>query len=154
MSAEFVFCLLLGLVPLGIGLAQLVMSRRQRRWITTTGTIIESHVTRPLGEVGRGNYAIVRYEYVFDGRRHESDRRSLDNFDLGDDMGNPALFRPPSSPHGIVDRYPLDKEVTVHLDPRHPSRSVLELGHSWATYIWISVGLFYTVVVLLASYLA
>lgn len=93
--------------------------RGAQSWRRTTGRVTRSEVRtkkrRDMDEVEKTrSVPFVGYEYTVDGKRFSGDRISL------------AEIIPESDIEATLDRYPVEKEVTVYYDPADPKKAVLE----------------------------
>lgn len=125
-SSPFIDFLLVGTLafPIGAGtllygLDDVVHALRSIYWPTTKGKVLTSEVEGALGK-GPHFSAIVRFEYLIQGRRYES---STVHFAQ-------RKFRLATSADDVVRSYPVGSEVTVHYDPYEPDTAVLETSPS------------------------
>lgn len=111
-------CLLVGVGWL------LLQARRSAGWPSTTGRVVEARreetASGSRDHGGKWRLALT-YEFTVDGRRHEGHRVAF-----GD-----RIF--PGRAHqkevdDLVARYARGQQVTVHYDPRDPSRCSLQTG--------------------------
>jgi hypothetical protein len=115
--------LILSLVGLIIVIAAL-RSRKQaetsQAWPGTQGRVIESRVESHTSTDSDGHHntdykAIVRYTYSVMGQEYSANRVAF---------GARSSNRNAASE--VVNRYPLDQQVTVYYDPDKPGQAVLE----------------------------
>ena len=123
------------LVFLGLGLLIFWPAIRERRmaveamqWPVTDGRIISAEVIKRVSKSQDEFNSFVprvRYEYITDGVRRQSD---IIRIGLGD-MG--YLLEKQAREH--LARYPVGATVSVRYDPEAPERAVLETGHVGVT---------------------
>jgi len=109
-GAVFVLGILLSDIPTGIA---------SQGWPTTEGNIISSRLEEHMFKEYEGDYykdtvAYIRYQYSVNGISYSSSAVNSTNA--------------PFYPARIGSRYPVGKDVTVHYNPRNPSKAVLETG--------------------------
>ena len=121
-----------GIVLLIVGITILVDARSSTDWPSSQGTIVTSKVVKSRDSEGDTTYsADVLYSYSVEGKTYKGYRISFP------DPGSGSS----SHAHNIVDRYPKGKEVLVHYRPDKPSKSVLEAGTNWISYLLPGGGL-------------
>lgn len=102
----------------------LLQARRSVAWPSTTGRVVEAKreetASGSRDHGGRWRLALT-YEYTVNGQRHEGHRVAF-----GDRIF-PGRSRQ-AEVDELVARYPRGQEVTVHYDPRDPSRCALQTG--------------------------
>jgi len=92
-----------------------------RDWSAVQCTILSSRVGKHTGSKGGSTYSIdIRYEYVVDGKRYESDRYKF----LG---GSSSGY---DGKKQIVDSLPPGSEVICYVNPQDPSDAVIERGYT------------------------
>ena len=72
--------------------------------------------------------AAVTYEYRVVGEKY-----------TGNKIAFGAMSSSASYAHGVLDRYPVGKQVVVHYSPEHPAEAVLETGIHGGTWMRRSV---------------
>lgn len=88
------------------------------RYSVAKGKILKSFKTTHKGSRLRRPMFDLRYEYVVDGRRYESQTLRYDQ--------SPQL-----SDELLIARYPVGREITVFTNPDDPRDSILEAGVDW-----------------------
>lgn len=150
-------CCGLALLFAALAIMMGVRAGRTREWVPVEGRILGNGIAIVLeqGESERGDierydrrfHPWVVYDYVADGATRRGTLVALDTVNAGG--SDTFALR-------VVERYPVDRVVTVHHDPAHPERAVLEPGASRATVATICVlvsmaALFATIAVLVAA---
>jgi Protein of unknown function (DUF3592) len=88
-----------------------------RSWVPTPCTIITSVVTDHRVSEGNRTYSLeVKYSYRFAGKPHDCDR-----YDFSPDSSGSSGWR-----NEIVDSLPPGRVTTCYVDPRDPSRAVID----------------------------
>ena len=87
-----------------------------KQWRLTPCTILESRLESSSDSDGTTYRFLVRYEYVFDGRKYVGDRY---NFALGSSGGHDSKLR-------LVQSLPPGRRVTCWVDPAKPWISVID----------------------------
>jgi hypothetical protein len=124
----FIYCGVAAVI-LGVfnvwGFLQLYDAARSYRWPHVTGRIISSVARSKLMRGRHGgeflaNWPDVHYEYVQGDRRFISDRIMFTHRGFSK-----------SATRRLVEKYPVDKVISVYFDPRNPESAVLEPGIYW-----------------------
>ena len=108
-------------------------------WPSVSGEILSSSVGVHSDDDGTSYSADVAYTYVVNDQMH-----SNDNVNFGQ-LNSSRRYA-----QNIVDRYSPGMVVDVYYDPADATRSVLEPGVSWTSYFVLGMGLFFTILPLLA----
>jgi hypothetical protein len=117
--------LLLWLTLLVLLIRAVWLAVKSRQWPQTNGKITHSHKEA----AGNRYRVLLEYEYTVNSYRYTSNILSfLDLFLLFFLSGT----RSARAANHVTTKYPVDTEVSVHYDPKNPSRAVLE------TEIWNS----------------
>ena len=116
----FLILSLVGLIIVFAALRSRKQAEASQAWSGTQGRVIESRLERHTSTDSDGNEsldykAIVRYSYSVIGQEYTGDRVAF---------GARSSNRNAASE--IVNRYPLDRQVTVYYDPDKPGQAVLE----------------------------
>ncbi|MBL8843059.1 MAG: DUF3592 domain-containing protein [Planctomycetes bacterium] len=102
-----------------IGTRALLDARASQAWPAVEGRITESRVevgTKRVGGRRRSDRdAVIRYDYVVDGRALQGDAVTVGGIEADD-------------ADAMVERYPVGRSVPVHYDPAEPTRAALEVG--------------------------
>lgn len=103
-----------------------------RWWTTTTGTVTYSsaHESRRYRSVD------IRYRYAVDGREYEGDRF---RYGYTTAMGRLSSIEVSAAQAA----YPVGSHPRVYVDPRQPSRSVLEARAPVEDLLWVGGGLMF-----------
>ncbi len=106
------------------GVLQLYDAARSYNWPHVAGRITSSVARSKLMKGRHGEFIThwpdVRYEYVVGDRRFVNDRI----------MFTHRGFSKSATQH-LVEKYPVDKVITVYFDPKNPESAVLEPGIQW-----------------------
>ena len=108
------FIALVGLVLIGYGQLKLQESRASVDWLTVNGRIITSQVDSHESEDGTTYSADIVYVYNVEGAEHSSNVVVIGGHEY--------------SAHNVVQRYPVDKVVSVSYAPDDVANAVLEPG--------------------------
>lgn len=131
------FCSLfvvIGLVAAGIGIWTLAKSLRSEHWPVTDGIIQSAEMISHSGEHGSMTYsAEVTYSYQVAGTSYTGDKVAISQMSSSSEYAR-----------GILNRYPVGKQVSVHYAPGAPSDAVLETGIHGGTWICLGVGTAFT----------
>jgi uncharacterized protein (TIGR03435 family) len=131
------FCslfIVIGLVAVGIGIWTLAKSIRSEQWPVTEGIIQSAEMKSHQGSKGGTTYsAEVTYAYQVAGTSYTGDKVSIGQMSSSSEYA-----------HGILNRYPVGKKVSVHYPPGDPSDAVLETGIHGGTWICLGVGTAFT----------
>lgn len=102
-----------------IGTRALLEARASQAWPSIEGRITESRVEvnskRVAGRRRTDRDAVIRYDYVVDGRALQGDAVTVGGIEADD-------------ADAMVERYPVGRSVAVHYDPSDPTRAALEVG--------------------------
>ena len=128
-----IICIVLALGSAVYLLRTLIRQHASKRWPTTPGEILESH----LEEDSDGWCPNVRYVYVVNRKRHLTGR-------LYFFLSNSSTERE-AGKH--ISPYPVGKSVTVYYNPRKPEDAVLDRRMPlWWPLFWLFFSLFMLVV--------
>ena len=105
-------------------------SLRSERWPVTEGVILTAKMQSHSGEHGDTYSTAVTYEYRVVGEKYTGNKIAIG-----------AMSSSSSYAHGVLDRYPVGKQVVVHYSPEHPTEAVLETGIHGGTWICLGVGI-------------
>ena len=113
-----------GLILGGVGITRVLEARAAQGWPKVPGHVksseleIESEAVehRHFGTELDSYRAKITYEYVFEGRTYLGDRACID-------PGNADL---PGRAHDLLNRFPADSDIEVHVNPKSPTKSVLD----------------------------
>jgi hypothetical protein len=112
-----------------------------RKWPRASGTIITSTTVRKYAGYGREEVLpVIEYEFDYQGQSYRSSHWRFGNYS----EGNSASADP------VVARYRVGSAVTVYVNQRHPTKSVLEIGTSSLSWIPFGFGLFTLVLAVVA----
>ena len=133
-AAELVRAVIFGLAVAGslfsVSAGPMMNSMRAIAWPTTTGTVIESELTRSP----HGRYlADVTYRYTVEGTVYYGER-----VQFGDDGGFEPIARL------IVETFPVHRQIVVRFDPEDPDESVLWLSLPALTWLLFVFGVLAT----------
>ena len=125
--------MLVGIVTTGLVLWKLALAIRSRRWPFVMGRLqraalktVEYIGREPDGGVDSARMAAVdfTYEYEVDGKRFEGRRVTFSDH----------VSKTPRTLERLLDEFRHAGHVRVFYDPRHPQRSVLLPGPTFANY--------------------
>jgi hypothetical protein len=124
----FVWILFLVVGVLGVVamLRTLKSAQSESNWRQTPGVVLESRILN----TSEGYLPSIRYEYYFEGDRRENA--------MFKSMVSASNSSSPSE--RVIDRYPAGANVTVYVNPKKPSDSVLEPMHSEVPYYFGAAG--------------
>jgi hypothetical protein len=88
-------------------------------WPSTPGKIVTSRVELSSGRDMATVYAKIVYEYQLRGRTYQCDQ-----VHSGDEFFAQATRE---QTYGLVDKYPVGREVTVYYNPDNPAEAALEV---------------------------
>jgi len=98
-------------------------------WPQVRGTIVSSKVSQYCGTKFAEDTPVIEYEFSYEGRSIRSAHWRAGNFSSGI----------PGSADDITARYPVGSTVTVFVNPKLPSDSVIEPGMT--AWSWVLFGL-------------
>lgn len=128
---------LLGGAGLVITLPRPMEAVRSQDWPATRGKLVAAAIDRTRSR-RRIRYDVdLRYTYVVEGRRLESERWSVN--------GSPR-FTSRSDAEEFLERHPVGSELTVRYDPEDPTSAVVVAGGE--PKAWMNVGFSVVVIVL------
>lgn len=134
MSPEALALSLVGLasgIPLSVSEGQNVRhGLASRYWPRVQGVVLERGVHVGTASIG-DETAVVVYEYEFAGQRYTSRRVDYSGRATARTGGHRRTFA----------RYPAGASIDVYVDPRQPSRAVLDPGIGAGTIVRLAVGL-------------
>ena len=112
--------LIMGIVPLVIGVRMLRRVITSKKWPTTMGKVLSSEIPHGLRAGGEAGMAKVLYEYSVYGKVYSSKRVCFGDYNanLGECSRAEAILR----------KYPKGRSVVVHYNPNKPHIAVLEPG--------------------------
>lgn len=116
--AFILLAVLLSGTVIGVIAAQQYWQWQASRYTVTTGKVLNSFKTTHKGSRLRRPMFDLRYEYVIDGRRYESQTLRYDQ--------SPQFWD-----ELLIAQYPVGREVTVFTNPENPQDAVLEAGVDW-----------------------
>ena len=108
-------------------------------WPTCPGKVISSSVKQERDEGNTYYHAEVVYEFKVNNITYSGKRIAYYTTNL-------LASSDPYPEQQIVNRYPQDKNVTVHYMPNNPKKCVLEVGAKGSTYCMPAVGLFLVII--------
>jgi Protein of unknown function (DUF3592) len=116
-----IFASVFGGLILLMTMVKLFQIWRARNWPAVPGRVVRSEVESKMSAAGgrgrgatAGNYALVAYDYVVNGRSYKARRV---------DLGEPA---PNSEVEETLARYPVGTAVSVYYNPAKPEEAFLE----------------------------
>jgi hypothetical protein len=117
-----------------------------RKWPQVSGVVVTSRPSAdPMAYRGRGSsvYPIIEYEFSYKGQSLRSSHWRFGNFSIG--TGIDAAT--------VLSRYRVGSPVTVFVNPRDPTKSVLEAKGSlfWVPFAFGMLFLGVTAVLVLAA---
>ena len=118
---------LVGTALFGYGHIKLQESRASVDWPTANGRIITSRVESHESEDGTTYSADIVYVYNVEGTEHSSDVVVIGGHEY--------------SAHNVVQRYPVDKNVTVSYAPDDATNAVLEPGVESYMFQTLGIGI-------------
>jgi len=131
------FCwlfIVIGLVVVGVGGWTLIKSLRSERWPVTDGIIQSADMQSSSGHHGSSTYsAKITYSYQVAGVSYTGGKVAIGQ------MSASSAYA-----HGILNRYPVGKKVSVYYSPGDPSDAVLETGIHGGMWICFGVGTAFT----------
>ena len=121
-----------GVIPFCVGEFQLIREIKPRSWERVTGKIISAQIKEVPGPRGGTEYMpFIRYEFSYNGKSFESDRRRISNYISG----------MPEDAEAVYARYPVGKSVTVFVCPQKPKLTVLEYGVTPLSWVVVGIGI-------------
>lgn len=143
-----VFLLVIGIVGVALtmflGIPMVMSALESKGWPSVEGTITVSEFTtnrdRDDGSVTYG--ASVAYDYKVNDTSYTGSNVHFGQYGTSD----------PSYGRGIINRYPLGKQVRVYYDSNDPSTSVLEPGAGWSSFMVAGIGALFTLVGFIGSF--
>src|SRR6185369_10993894 len=126
------FCsvfIVIGFVAVGAGVWTLVKSLRSEHWPVTDGVILTAQMKSHSGENGDTYSADVTYKFQVAGVSYTGTKISIG-----------AMSSSTSYAQGILNHYPVGKNVSVHYAPDDPTEAVLETGIHGGTWVCFGVG--------------
>ncbi|HEU5396215.1 MAG TPA: DUF3592 domain-containing protein [Verrucomicrobiae bacterium] len=127
------FCsifIVVGLIAAGAGGWNLVKGIRTEQWPVANGIVMSAKVVRNSGGRGSDTYSPeIWYSYHVAGMGYTGKKISIGQ------MSSSSGYA-----QGVVGRYPVGKQVTVHYNPADPAEAVLETGVHGGTWILFGVG--------------
>lgn len=123
------------------GVLVVIEAHSAANWPTVEGTIINSTLEHRVNTTssGKGKWyyeARIKYGYSVDGVGYESKRVDFKSASY--------QYKSEVIPSTIVRRYPANKTVAVHYNPKDPKKAVLETAITFMTYIGLLIGAFLT----------
>ena len=131
-----------GLILLAVGGYQMYRGRQSTQWPTVTGVITVSelgkHVDRDTdtGSSSTTYSADISYDYVVDDVAYVNGNVYFGSMQSSD----------PSTARMVLNRYPVEKRVTVYYNPARPQQAVLEPGIALVAWILPALGLIFATV--------
>jgi hypothetical protein len=125
--------IVIGLVVVAVGIRLLARSLGAELWPVTNGMVRSARMNSQSGHHSRTYSAEITYGYQVAGIKYEGDKVAIGQ--MSADTGYAS---------GILDRYPVGKEVSVHYSPGDPADAVLEPGIHGGTWICLGVGTAFT----------
>ncbi len=131
-----------GLILLAVGAYQIYRGRQSTQWPTVTGVITVSelgkHVDRDTdtGSTSTTYSADISYDYVVDDVAYVNGSVYFGSMQSSD----------PSTARLVLNRYPVEKRVTVYYNPARPQQAVLEPGIALVAWILPALGLIFATV--------
>ena len=117
--------ILMGAVPLGIGIRGVVLARASTDWPHTVGRVVSSTLEY---DDERTAYSRILYEFDLNGTRFQGDRVHYGGY----------RSRGDSYALNLVKQYPEGREVAVYYQPEDPEACLLEPGLRW--HVWLLPG--------------
>jgi hypothetical protein len=129
------FFALIGICFFYLSIRDLIRAKASVDWPTSPGKVLSSSVVQKRESEGDTYYCVeVVYEFNVNNTTYSGKRISY-----GD-----GYHSDPSRAQEIVNRYPQDKNVTVHYMPSNPKVCLLEVvGVKGQAYVTPAVGLFF-----------
>jgi hypothetical protein len=135
--------LLFGFISTPVGILFIVAGFREMSraidsedWPEVAGEIEETGVVSAVSARGGVTYApLVRYHYRVGENQYVSDRIAF---------GGTASMTFRFWAEGLADRYRQTKTVSVRVNPKDPTLSVLEAGVHWTVWFIIAIGTLFT----------
>ena len=129
---------LVGAVPLGVGVRDYVKGRASQTWPSVDGKVMSSELETRLGGAGEqtSNRARIQYAYTVDGQSYTSRRVGFGVYGSSDSIEHERL----------MDTYSEGKTVRVHVNPANPQDAVLIVGPSPDYWFLPLIGLAFVLV--------
>lgn len=125
----------IGVSSLSFGFWQCWREFAPRHWPQVPGTVVASRIdVRRTAKGGVVYNPVVEYEYRYRDQDFRSSRRRPGNYTSG---------RRPAA-EAVSARYPAGSTVQVFVSPDHPSKSVLEIGMTPLSWIFLVIGFVWT----------
>jgi hypothetical protein len=126
--------MVIGLAAVGVGVWMLVKSLRTEYWPVTDGIVRSAVMKSHSGQRGGRTYsAEITYGYQVAGSDYTGNKVAIGQMSASSGYAQ-----------GILDRYPVGKQVSVYYSPGDPSEAVLETGIHGGTWICLAVGTAFT----------
>lgn len=123
---------LIGILLMRAGFSEMRTARASAGWPQTPGKVFKSSIDWSSdSDSSTGWRAQVAYTYSVGGTEMKGNRVSLGDYGSSNS----------SHAQGIVNRYPVGRDITVYYDPRNPATCLLEPGVQAVTYILPLLGL-------------
>jgi len=126
--------IVVGAIAIGCGAWTLLLrSLPCQHWPTTEGVIESAQMKTHSGSDDGDTYsANITYAYDVADIRYEGKRLAFGAMSASSDYAQ-----------GILDRYPVGRNVSVHYAPDQPELAVLETGIHGGTWVYFGVGTFF-----------
>jgi hypothetical protein len=128
-----------GIYFITLGIRYLDQAKASVDWPTSPGKVLSSSVVW-----GYSYHAEVVYEFNVNNSTFSGKRIAFGYYDLYP-TSYAQLYGSSAVAQEIVNRYPQDKNVTVHYMPNNPKECTLEVGVNWNDYILLSIGLIFLI---------
>lgn len=123
----------------GIGLWIRSREAMSRSWPQAPGTILISKTVRESVQPGQYQVSpVIEYEFRYSGQVLRSSHWRFGNYSVGRK----------ATAEAVTSRYPVGAAVTVYVNRRDPSKSVLEAGHSTLSWVPFGLGIFFLILLI------
>jgi hypothetical protein len=130
----FAAFLAIGLAILGVGVRALWQSQQVHTWPTVQGMLLERKLVEDDSD-GSTYHVAVKYAYLVNGSRYESDRLA---YGYSASSGR-------RSHQAILDKLMRGETVRVHYNPAKPSEAALAYGLNHSTLVVLMFGAIWTI---------
>jgi len=127
------FFIIVGSVAVGIGGWMFVKSLLTKGWPATDGVIRSAGMKSSSNDKGTTYSPKVTYTYQVAGVSYKGDKIAIGQ------VSSSAGYA-----QGVLDRYPVGTNISVHYSPGNPAKAVLETGIHGGTWICLGVGTAFT----------
>lgn len=141
-----------------IGILMAIKTIGSLSWQQTTASIISTAVTKRthFQKVNnhvhaRTDYSVTaKYRYRFQGKDYMGSRYG---FGEGDSIGRPFQKRSEAVQWLKDSKYKVGNQITIYLDPEHPSESVITNKIQWSVFVPFMLALLFVILAIIVGML-